>query len=53
MRSANNWGSAHFGGANFLFADGSVRTFQYNVDRVLFQGLLTPAGANDATPPES
>jgi prepilin-type N-terminal cleavage/methylation domain-containing protein/prepilin-type processing-associated H-X9-DG protein len=53
MRSANNWGSAHFGGVNFLFADGSVRTFQYNVDRVLFQGLLTPAGANDATPPES
>ena len=50
---ANNWGSAHFGGVNFLFADGSVRTFQYNVDRALFQGLLTPAGANDATPPES
>jgi prepilin-type N-terminal cleavage/methylation domain-containing protein/prepilin-type processing-associated H-X9-DG protein len=53
MRSANNWGSAHFGGVNFLFADGSVRTFQYNVDRVLFQGLLTPAGNHDATPPES
>jgi prepilin-type N-terminal cleavage/methylation domain-containing protein/prepilin-type processing-associated H-X9-DG protein len=53
MRFANNWGSAHFGGVNFLFADGSVRTFQFNVDRGLFQGLLTPAGANDATPPES
>jgi prepilin-type N-terminal cleavage/methylation domain-containing protein/prepilin-type processing-associated H-X9-DG protein len=53
MQAANNWGSAHFGGVNFLFADGSVRTFQYNVDRVLFQGLLTPAGANDPTPSES
>lgn len=52
MKSANNWGSAHFGGVNFLFADGSVRTFQYNVDRVLFQGLLTPAGT-DPSPPES
>jgi prepilin-type N-terminal cleavage/methylation domain-containing protein/prepilin-type processing-associated H-X9-DG protein len=52
MRSANNWGSAHLAGVNFLFADGSVRTFQYNVDRKLFQGLLTPAG-NDPTPAES
>jgi len=51
-RSANNWGSAHLAGVNFLFADGSVRTFHYNVDRKLFQGLLTPAGGNDPTPPE-
>jgi prepilin-type processing-associated H-X9-DG protein len=49
---ANNWGSAHPGGVNFLFADGSVRTFNYNVDPGLFQGLLTPAGS-DPTPPES
>ncbi len=49
---ANNWGSPHIGGVNFLFADGSVRTFNFNVDPVLFQGLLTP-GANDPTPPES
>jgi len=48
----NNWGSAHPGGVNFLFADGSVRTFNYNVDVRLFQGLLTPAGG-DATPPET
>jgi len=53
MRFANNWGSAHLAGVNFLFADGSVRTFHYNVDRSLFQGLLTPAGGNDPTPPES
>ncbi|SRR6266849_244138 len=49
---ANNWGSAHPGGVNFLFADGSVRTFNFNVDPSLFQGLLTPAGS-DATPPEN
>jgi prepilin-type processing-associated H-X9-DG protein len=49
---ANNYGSAHPGGVNFLFADGSVRTFNYNVNPSLFQGLLTPAGS-DATPPES
>jgi prepilin-type processing-associated H-X9-DG protein len=48
---ANNWGSAHLAGVNFLFADGSVRTLHYNVDRSLFQGLLTPAG-RDPTPPE-
>jgi prepilin-type N-terminal cleavage/methylation domain-containing protein/prepilin-type processing-associated H-X9-DG protein len=53
MAFANNWGSAHFSVVNFLFADGSVRAFQYNVDRALFQGLLTPAGGQDATPPES
>jgi prepilin-type processing-associated H-X9-DG protein len=52
FRFANNWGSAHLAGVNFLFADGSVRTFHYNVDRTLFQGLLTPAGG-DRTPPES
>jgi len=46
---ANNFGSPHPGGVNFLFADGSVRTFNYNVDPGLFQGLLTPAG-NDPTP---
>jgi prepilin-type N-terminal cleavage/methylation domain-containing protein/prepilin-type processing-associated H-X9-DG protein len=45
----NNWGSPHPGGVNFLFADGSVRTFNYNVDPGLFQGLLTPAGS-DPTP---
>jgi len=49
---SNNFGSPHLGGVNFLFADGSVRTFAYNVDRALFQGLLTPAGNNDPTPEE-
>jgi prepilin-type N-terminal cleavage/methylation domain-containing protein/prepilin-type processing-associated H-X9-DG protein len=47
----NHWGSPHPGGVNFLFADGSVRTFNYNVDPRLFQGLLTPAGS-DPTPGE-
>jgi prepilin-type processing-associated H-X9-DG protein len=50
---ANNWGSPHPGGVNFLFADGSVRTFNYNVDLTLFHGLLTPAGGNDPTPVEA
>jgi prepilin-type N-terminal cleavage/methylation domain-containing protein/prepilin-type processing-associated H-X9-DG protein len=50
---ANNWGSAHLAGVNFLFADGSVRTIHYNVDRVLFKGLLTPAGGNDAIPSDN
>jgi prepilin-type processing-associated H-X9-DG protein len=49
---SNNFGSPHISGVNFLFADGSVRTFAYNVDRALFQGLLTPAGNNDPTPEE-
>jgi prepilin-type N-terminal cleavage/methylation domain-containing protein/prepilin-type processing-associated H-X9-DG protein len=49
---ANNWGSPHLGGVNFLFADGSVRTFNFNVDLTLFNGLLTPAGNNDPTPEE-
>jgi prepilin-type N-terminal cleavage/methylation domain-containing protein/prepilin-type processing-associated H-X9-DG protein len=49
---ANNFGSPHLGGVNFLFADGSVRTFNYNVDPVLFKGLLTPVGNNDPTPAE-
>jgi prepilin-type N-terminal cleavage/methylation domain-containing protein/prepilin-type processing-associated H-X9-DG protein len=40
----NNWGSPHTGGVNFLFADGSVRTFTYNMDPTVLQALLTPAG---------
>jgi prepilin-type N-terminal cleavage/methylation domain-containing protein/prepilin-type processing-associated H-X9-DG protein len=50
---ANNFGSPHPGGVNFLFVDGSVRTFSYNVDPGLLQGMLTPAGNNDPTPLES
>jgi prepilin-type N-terminal cleavage/methylation domain-containing protein/prepilin-type processing-associated H-X9-DG protein len=40
----NNFGSAHSAGVNFLFADGSVRTFTYNMDPTVLQALLTPAG---------
>lgn len=40
----NNWGSAHPGGAQFLFGDGSVRTVDYNVAWDAFFALLTPNG---------
>jgi prepilin-type N-terminal cleavage/methylation domain-containing protein/prepilin-type processing-associated H-X9-DG protein len=48
----NNWGSPHPGGVNFLFADGSVRTFNFNIDPYVFRGLLTPDGGQDPTPKE-
>ena len=36
--------SWHPGGANFLFADGSVRLISYGIDPAKFQAWLTPAG---------
>jgi prepilin-type processing-associated H-X9-DG protein len=42
---ANNWGSAHPSGVNLLFADGSVHTFNFNMDPRVLQALLTPAGS--------
>lgn len=38
------FGSAHPGGINATFADGSVRTISYEIDVVLFNGLGTRAG---------
>jgi prepilin-type processing-associated H-X9-DG protein len=37
-----HWGSAHPGGANFLFGDGSVRTIRYELSWIEFTKLLTP-----------
>ena len=38
------FGSAHAGGFNGVFADGSVHTLNYDVDAVLFNALGTRAG---------
>lgn len=39
-----NWGSAHAGAANFLFADGSVRPVLYETTPSTVKSLLTPNG---------
>ncbi len=38
------FGSAHPGGFHGVFADGSVRTLNYDIDVVIFNGLGTRAG---------
>jgi prepilin-type processing-associated H-X9-DG protein len=40
----DNWGSAHAAGAQFLFADGSVRLITYITPIATMQALLTPGG---------
>jgi prepilin-type processing-associated H-X9-DG protein len=40
----NNWGSAHPGGAQFLFGDGSIRQLAYGLDEKVMKALLSPAG---------
>ncbi len=47
---ATNWGSAHVGGAQFLFADGSVRPLLFGTDGNFLFALLTPAGGEVASP---
>ena len=39
-----NWGSAHPSGANFLFADGSVRLLKHNTSSIEVSKLMTPDG---------
>lgn len=39
-----NWGSPHVAGAQFVFADGSVRTIPYGSDGGVVWALLTPNG---------
>jgi prepilin-type processing-associated H-X9-DG protein len=40
----DNWGSAHPGGAQFVFADGSVRPLSYATPAATVHALLTPDG---------
>ena len=40
----NNWGSAHPGGAQFVFADGSVRQLTFGTSGGLMHALMSPAG---------
>jgi len=40
----NNWGSAHPGGAQFLFADGSIHVIPYGTSESVVHALLTPRG---------
>jgi prepilin-type N-terminal cleavage/methylation domain-containing protein/prepilin-type processing-associated H-X9-DG protein len=39
-----NWGSPHPGGANFVFADGSVRLLGHDTSSDVVHALLTPNG---------
>jgi prepilin-type processing-associated H-X9-DG protein len=40
----NNWGAAHAGGAQFLFADGAVRPVRFGVSANVMKALLSPHG---------
>jgi prepilin-type processing-associated H-X9-DG protein len=46
-----NWGSAHPAGAQFLFADGSVRQLRYGLPNSTVLALLTPQGGEVADEP--
>jgi prepilin-type N-terminal cleavage/methylation domain-containing protein len=42
--SSEIWGSAHISGAQFGFADGSVRLVAYDTSRDVISALMSPAG---------
>jgi prepilin-type N-terminal cleavage/methylation domain-containing protein/prepilin-type processing-associated H-X9-DG protein len=45
----DHWGATHPGGANFLFADGSVRTLSYSIPNTEVLKMLTPSGGEVIT----
>ncbi len=49
---APNYRSDHAGGANFLFADGSVHYLQENIDMYLYQELSTAMGSEAVVIPD-
>jgi prepilin-type N-terminal cleavage/methylation domain-containing protein/prepilin-type processing-associated H-X9-DG protein len=46
-----NWGSAHPGGVQFLYGDGSVRQVAFDADMSVMAALLTPDGGEAVQPP--
>ena len=44
LDARQNWGSAHVSGAQFLFADGSIRTLAHGTDPARVRAFLTPSG---------
>ena len=47
----DNWGSAHFSGVQFLFADGTVHTLAFDVDPTIMEALMSPEGKEEVTFP--
>src|SRR5205823_6292670 len=50
MKFANNWGSAHAGGCQFVMVDGSIRVLPYGTPKSVMEPLFTPAGG-EVVPP--
>ena len=48
-----NYRSDHGGGANFLFADGSVHFLQANIDMLLYQQMSTAMGNETIVIPDN
>jgi hypothetical protein len=51
-RACHNFGSAHFAAWNISMADGSVRSFSYDMDIDLHRALASIAGGEIAAAPD-
>ena len=47
----DNWGSAHPGGVQYLFGDGTVRLLNFEISSTVLTALMTPDGGEEETPP--